>query len=475
MDGNLTVFFTNMIGTLAVILVIAAFIGGSELMTKFFGSKSNWKYSLFAGLLGGVFGIYGTMSGLQLNGAVISVRDVGPMLAGFTGGPLGGLIAGVIAGAHRFFYVFLHNDKGYLITDPGTWDSATMLVTYACIIATICIGTMCGIFARKFNQKLKKPWWALLTGVLMEIFHLSLVFLIVRTPENPHAGLDIVKAIALPFILVNAVGFTLMITMINYIERQREITLERSRLKTELEVATVIQHSLLPPITETYPGRPEIGIAASMDPAKEVGGDFYDVFFVDKDRLAFVVADVSGKGIPAALFMATSKTTIQNCVRDYPTLSEAITVANDSLCSNNTAQMFVTAWIGVLDLSTGALTFVCAGHNPPVLISDGTPEFIKRRGGFVLAGMEGIPYREQTMTLKMGDRLFLYTDGVTEAENKAHELFGEQRLADCLKTDADKAPEEIIADVKAAINAHANGAEQFDDITMLCICYLGTK
>ena len=157
MDGNLTVFFTNMIGTLAVILVIAAFIGGSELMTKFFGSKSNWKYSLFAGLLGGVFGIYGTMSGLQLNGAVISVRDVGPMLAGFTGGPLGGLIAGVIAGAHRFFYVFLHNDKGYLITDPGTWDSATMLVTYACIIATICIGTMCGIFARKFNQKLKKP------------------------------------------------------------------------------------------------------------------------------------------------------------------------------------------------------------------------------------------------------------------------------------------------------------------------------
>ncbi len=475
MDGNLTVFFTNMIGTLAVILVIAAFIGGSELMTKFFGSKSSWKYSLFAGLLGGVFGIYGTMSGLQLNGAVISVRDVGPMLAGFTGGPLGGLIAGVIAGAHRFFYVFLHTDKGYLITDPGTWDSATMLVTYACIIATICIGTMCGIFARKFNQKLKKPWWALLTGVLMEIFHLSLVILIVRPPENPNAGLDIAKAIALPFILVNAVGFTLMIAMISYIERQREITLERSRLKTELEIATVIQHSLLPPITETFPGKREIEIAASMDAAKEVGGDFYDLFFVDKDRLAFVIADVSGKGIPAALFMATSKTTIQNCVRDYPTLSEAITVANDSLCSNNTAQMFVTAWIGVLDLSSGALTFVCAGHNPPVLISDGTPEFIKRRGGFVLAGMEGIPYREQTMTLKTGDRLFLYTDGVTEAENKAHELFGEQRLADCLKTDADKAPEEIVADVKAAINAHANGAEQFDDITMLCIRYLGAN
>ena len=180
MDGNLTAFFTSMIGTLAVILVIAAFIGGSELMTKFFGSKTNWKYSLFAGLLGGIFGIYGTMSGMELNGAIISVRDIGPMLAGFTGGPLGGLIAGLIAGVHRFFYGLLHN--GYSITAPGTWDfdSAPMRVTIACISATICIGIMCGVLAQKFNKKLKKPWWALLTGIVMEIFHLSLVILIVR-------------------------------------------------------------------------------------------------------------------------------------------------------------------------------------------------------------------------------------------------------------------------------------------------------
>ena len=446
-------FFTNMIGTLAVILVIAAFIGGSEVLSKFFGSKTNWKYSLFAGLLGGIFGIYSTMSGLELNGAIISVRDIGPMLAGFTGGPLGGLLAGVIAGVHRF-----------LIGSTAT--QAARLMTYACILATVCIGVMCGFLSRKFHDKLKKPWWALLIGIVMEIFHLSLVLLIVKPFD---AALGIVKSIFLPFILVNAVGFTLMIAMISYIEKQRAIALERSRLKTELEVATVIQHSLLPPITDTYPGRQEIRLAASMDAAKEVGGDFYDLFFVDRDRLAFVIADVSGKGIPAALFMATSKTTIQNCVRDYPTLAEAVTVANDSLCRNNTAQMFVTAWIGVLDLLTGALTFVSAGHNPPVLISDGATEFIKRRSGLVLAGMEGVKYREQTMTLKKGDRLFLYTDGVTEAENQTHELFGEQRLADCLKAAADKAPDEILACVKAAIDAHANGAEQFDDITMLCI------
>lgn len=454
---DLSQFFTNMIGTLAVILVIAAFIGGSEVLTKFFGSKTNWKYSLFTGLLGGVFGIYGTMSGLELNGAIISVRDIGPMLAGFTGGPLGGLIAGVIAGIHRFLV-------------GSTATQTAQLVTYACIIATVCIGVICGVLSRAFHEKLKKPWWALTTGIVMEIFHLSLVLLIVKPFD---AALGIVKAIFLPFILVNAVGYTLIITMISYFEKQRAIMIERSRLKTELEVATVIQHSLLPPITETYPGRPEIGIAASMDPAKEVGGDFYDVFFVDKDRLALVVADVSGKGIPAALFMATSKTTIQNCVRDYPSLSEAVTVANDSLCRNNSAEMFVTAWIGVLDLLTGALTFVCAGHNPPVLISNGEPAFIKRRGGFVLGGMEGVRYREETMTLKKGDRLFLYTDGVTEAENGAHALFGEQRLKDCLQADADKTPDEIIADVKASVTAHVDGADQFDDITMLCISFPG--
>ena len=458
-SASLTQFFTNMVGTLAVILVIAAFIGGSELTGKFFGAKSNWKYSIFAGLLGGVFGIYGTMTGLELNGAIISVRDIGPMLAGFTGGPLGGLLAGVIAGVHRF-----------LVGSTATLTAR--LVTYACIAATVSIGLICGFLSRKFHEKMKKPWIALIVGIVMEVFHLSLVLVIVKPFD---AALTIVKTIALPFILVNAVGFTLMIAMIGYIEKQRAITLERSRLKTELEVATVIQRSLLPPITDSFPGRTELALAASMDPAKEVGGDFYDVFFVDKDRLAFVIADVSGKGIPAALFMANAKTTIQNCVRDFPSLSEAVVVANDSLCRNNTAEMFVTAWIGVLDIPTGTIRFVCAGHNPPVLISDGAPTFLKFRSGFVLAGMSGIPYREQTVTMKKGDRLFLYTDGVTEAENGAHELFGDARLNACLKESADKAPDAILSEVRAAIDAHANGADQFDDVTMLCIRYLGPE
>ena len=455
-SSGLSGFFTNMIGTLAVILVIASFIGGSELMNKFFGSKKSWKYSVFVGVLGGIFGMYGTMSGLQLNGAIISVRDIGPMLAGFTGGPLGGLIAGVIAGVHRFIV--------------GSTETVTaQLMTYACITATVCIGVMCGLLSRKFHARLAKPWWALLVGIVMEIFHLSLVLLIVKPFES---ALEIVKAIVFPFILVNAVGFTLMISMIEYFDRQRAITLERSRLKTELEVATVIQRSLLPPITDSFPGRKEVALAASMDPAKEVGGDFYDFFFVDRDRMVFVIADVSGKGVPAALFMANSKTTLQNCIRDFPTLSEAVMAANEGLCANNTAEMFVTAWIGVLDLTNGKLTFVCAGHNPPVLVSGGDPRLLKIRNGFVLAGMEGARYREQSIEMKPGERLFLYTDGVTEAENRSHELFGEERLLESLKNASGETPDEILADVKKAIDRHVSGAEQFDDITMLCVEYL---
>ncbi len=458
-SANITQFFTNMIGTLSVILLIAAFIGGSDVLAKLFGSQKGVKYALVMGVMGGIFGIYGTMSGIELRGAIISVRDIGPMLAGFTGGPIGGLVAGVIAGLHRF-----------LVGSRATETAVT--VTYACIIATVCIGLMCGLLSNKFRSRLIKPWWAFLIGVVMEVFHLSLVLLIVKPFD---AALDIVKTIALPFILVNALGFTLMISMIVYIEKQREITLERSRLKTELEVATVIQHSLLPPITEKYPGRSEVAIAASMDPAKEVGGDFYDVFFVDKDRLAVVVADVSGKGIPAALFMATAKTTLQNCVRDYPSLSEAVSTANESLCSNNTAEMFVTAWIGVLELTTGRLSFICAGHNPPVLVSGGKAEYIKQRSGFVLAGMEGVRYRELSLDLKKGDKLFLYTDGVTEAENSAHELLGEDRLAACLEECASATPQDTLSAAKAAIDRHVNGFEQFDDITMLCISFIGSE
>lgn len=439
------IFFSKMVGTLAVILVVAAFIGGSELLIKFTDEKRAWKYSIIAGVLGGVFGVYGNISGVSFNGAVISVRDIGPMLAGFTGGPIGGLIAGLVAGLHRLFM-------------GG-------ITAQACVVATCSIGLICGFISQKYRKIVEKPGWAVVIGSVMEAFHLSIVLAMVKPFET---ALDIVRHIAIPFILVNAIGFTMMITIITYTERQRKLTLERSRLQSELEVANVIQHSLLPVINESYPGREEIDVSAFMEAAKEVGGDFYDTFFVDKNHIAFVIGDVSGKGVPAALFMASSKIILQNCIRDIPDLSEAIGTANHVLCERNEADMFVTVWAGVLDLTTLELEYISAGHNPPVHISNGKAEFFKTKNGFVLAGMDGVKYKKYTVQLNRGDTVILYTDGIVEAETEKHELFGDDRLIACLDGKGGSSAASITELVKNSVNTFVDGNSQFDDMTLLC-------
>ncbi|MCR4615733.1 MAG: SpoIIE family protein phosphatase [Clostridiales bacterium] len=437
--------FTKLVGTLAVILVVAAFIGGSDVLSKVIKKGRTWKYSVAFGVLGGLFGIYGNISGFNLSGAVVSVRDIGPMLSGFVGGPLGGIIAGLIAGIHR-------------LTLGG-------LTAHACVVATCCIGLISGFVSLKWHETVKKPYIALLLGIVSEVLHLSIVLIMVKPFEKAY---DIVKQIAVPFILINAVGFALMVAIITYIERQKDLVVEKSRMQSELEVATVIQHSLLPTINEGYPGRKELDVSAIMETAKEVGGDFYDAFFVDQNRIAFEIGDVSGKGVPAALFMATAKMTLQNCIRDIPSLSEAVAVANNSLCARNEADMFVTLWMGVLNMQTGDMTFVSAGHNPPILVSDNAPEYLKVKNGFVLAGMEGVKYKENTIKLKKGDILFLYTDGITEANNSSEELFGEERLLECFKDAGNFSAEELLNGVKRSVGDFVGDAPQFDDLTMLC-------
>ncbi len=448
--SNMSLFFSRLIGTLAVTLLLAGCIGGSSLFEKFFGEHRRYKDVILAGILGGLFGIYGNISGVTMSGgAIVSVRDIGPMLAGFMGGPFGGLLAGAIAGVHR------------LIIGGIT--------AQACTVATCCIGLICGLISKKRHTILLKPLWAMLIGAGMELFHLGIVLVMVKPFET---AFGIVKEMIIPFVLVNAAGFALMIVIMSYIEKQRAIAIDRSRLQSELEVATVIQQSLLPLINDDYPGRKEIDADALMEPAKEVGGDFYDIFFVDKDKLAFVVGDVSGKGVPAALFMATAKTTLQNCVRDLPTLASAVEAANYALCRRNEAEMFVTLWVGVLNLETGELTYVSAGHNPPVIFSGGKAEYIKIKNGFVLAGMEGIKYKEHNMQINKGDTILLYTDGVVEAETEDHELYGEDRLLECFKPleGADSAT--IINAVKEDVDKFIAGNNQFDDLTMLCFKYI---
>ena len=257
-----------------------------------------------------------------------------------------------------------------------------------------------------------------------------------------------------------------------YISELTSVTAEKERIGAELNVATNIQASMLPRIFPPFPDRKEFEIYASMNPAKEVGGDFYDFFMVDERHLAIVVADVSGKGVPAALFMVIGKTLIKDHTQPGTDLGTVFTQVNELLCESNSEEMFITAFEGVLDLATGEFTFVNAGHETPFIARAGEPyQPHKIKAGFVLAGMEGMRYKAGSMQLLPGDKIFQYTDGVTEATNKDNELYGMERLGAVLAGNTDKTPEELLPIVKKDIDAFVGEAPQFDDITMLCLAY----
>ncbi len=249
------------------------------------------------------------------------------------------------------------------------------------------------------------------------------------------------------------------------------IAMAAARIDKELEFAKAIQYSSLPSVFPAYPNRKEFDLFAGMYTAKEVGGDFYDFYMINDNALVFSIADVSGKGIPAAMFMMRAKALIKNHIESGLELGEAFTHANNNLCENNAAEMFVTAWLGKLNLKTGLLTYVNAGHNPPLLCQDGKYEYLKSRAGFVLAGMEGVKYRSQEIQLKPGDAMFLYTDGVTEANDENSKLYGEDRLIKVVNDSADMSAADICSAVKTDVDVFVGEAEQFDDITMLCMRY----
>lgn len=253
---------------------------------------------------------------------------------------------------------------------------------------------------------------------------------------------------------------------------KRYIAEAASRIDAELQYAKDIQASALPHIEPNFIGKDEYELYACMFTAKEVGGDFYDFYYVDDNHLAITIADVSGKGIPAALFMMTSKTMLRNMIESGMPIDEAMTLANARLCENNDANMFVTVWAAIIDLQTGLMEFGNAGHNHPVIRKkDGSYEFLKSRPGMVLAGMDGVRYRRNEYQLESGDILYLYTDGVTEATNINNELFGDDRLLGSLNEayKEDITMEEVCASVKKDVDLFVDEAPQFDDITMLAL------
>ena len=255
------------------------------------------------------------------------------------------------------------------------------------------------------------------------------------------------------------------------VEKQKTLSENSARLETELKMAEQIQEGMLPSIYPPFPDRREFDIYGTMNPAREVGGDFYDFFLVDEDHLALVVADVSGKGVPAALFMMASKIILANNAMMGMSPAQVLEATNTAVCSNNPQEMFVTVWFGILEISSGILTAANAGHEYPALKKGERFALYKDKHGLVIGGLDGMKYSEYQIQLEPGDKLFLYTDGVPEATDPDLKLFGTERMLEALNRKPNAAPQVILSDVRQAVDQFVGKAEQFDDLTMLCLSY----
>ena len=260
-------------------------------------------------------------------------------------------------------------------------------------------------------------------------------------------------------------------SLVNYIEELKSTTANKERIESELRIAHNIQMGMLPKVFPAFPERDDLALSAKLIPAKEVGGDLYD-FFIKDEKLYFIVGDVSGKGIPASLVMAVTCRLFRSVVAHLDKPEEIMASLNDSLADGNESGMFCTAFLGILDLKTGKLTYCNAGHNAPLIINTNGHVMPMRVDSNLPLGMfSGYPYGGQETTLDRQMMLYMFTDGVNEAENNDNELFGDDRLVALLKQHASKMPDEIIDQTFAEVTHHANGAEQSDDITAMCLKY----
>ncbi|MBQ3281151.1 MAG: SpoIIE family protein phosphatase [Eubacterium sp.] len=381
-------------------------------------------------------------------------------------------------------------DKGYIETDPHITAMTSILDSNGDVVGILCVQRQMDAMVR-----VRQNW---LKTVLFATFVLVLIIIVVQSMflgSTLLKPIELISEEATRFAKENVVRDEKLTDVIHntdeigklagsidkmeeqvqsYIDNITQITAEKERIKTELSLATKIQADMLPNIFPAFPERTEFDIYAAMDPARAVGGDFYDFFLVDDDHLGIVIADVSGKGIPAALFMMASKIIISNYAKAGKPPAQVLTEANEAICSNNREEMFVTVWLGILELSTGRIKASNAAHEYPAIRKPGGEfELVKDKHGFVLGGLRGMKYSEYELQMEPGSRLFLYTDGIPEATSADKELFGTDRMIEALNVDPDTDPEDTITAVRKAVDGFVKDAEQFDDMTMLCMEYKG--
>jgi phosphoserine phosphatase RsbU/P len=451
--GNLAI---SLILTMSVIVLVAYLVT----RTRFFNEVLERHYTLRNRLLTilcfGALSIFGTYGGVVLpTGAIANLRDLGPLIAGLFGGPLIGLGAGLIGGIHRYF-------MGNFVAVP-------------CGLASVVAGLLGGLifYIRKGNSP--KIWQIAIIAACMELVHSGLT-LIMATPFEK--VWETTRNLTIPMMTANAIGSSIFSFIILNLVKEKKTAAEKEKLrrqlerkKVELDAARQIQLSFLP---ESTPILKEFQIGAFSLPALEVGGDYYDFIPISDGKWGLVIGDVSGKGFPAALFMAVSRTCVRANAMGDATASEAITKANRVLSQDSSSGMFITLFYSVLDLKQKKLRYVNAGHNPPIVLpgkGNGKGGSIKvlEAKGIALGVMDDIVLQEVEMDLAPDDIIVFYTDGVTEAINKQEEQFGQPRLAELISRNSHLSANALVDKIKNVIMDFTHGEPQFDDFTLFAL------
>ncbi len=439
---------------MSVIMVLAYVLTRTKAYTDIMARKKvTPERQIGMALIFGAFSIYGTLSGIDFMGAIANIRDLGPAIAGLIGGPWVGIGAGLIGGLHR-------------LTLGG-------ITCIPCAISTVLAGLAGGLIYHFRKGEFVGIAGAVVFMALMESFHMGLNLVMVKPFSRI---LPIIASLSLPMILTNTAGMGIFAFIFHNLIRERETQRTKEMIEGELSVAREIQMSIVPKIFPPFPERPELDIFAALEPAKEVGGDLFDFFLLDEDHLCFTIGDVSGKGVPASLYMAVTKTLIKAKADIKLGPHEILHLVNNELCEDNDSGMFVTVFLGILTFSTGKLVYSNGGHNIPFLCRlNGEVEALPKIPGMALGVMEDFEYIYAGTGLGAGDSLVLYTDGVTEAMNPAGELLNEQRLESILRQTGGKTAREEVGHILRSTRQFMNGANQADDITILAVKYFGPR
>ncbi|MCK9631468.1 MAG: SpoIIE family protein phosphatase [Methanoregula sp.] len=456
METNIVQSIITLFQMICVIIVFAYLFTRSRVFQEILGKKPSFTTKSLLVVIFGLLSVYGTISGVTLYGAVLNVRDLGPFIAGLCCGPWVGIGAGIIGGLYR-------------CAGGGPY-------MYTGLIAPILAGFIGGIMYLANKRDLVPTWVAVVLIALVESL-VSLIAMLVATPASQFV--TILTVVAIPMVITNIVAVFIFSTIIQNLISERKTRLEKEKLETEmarknaeLQIAAEIQRNFLP---ETLPKTEGFDIAAKSIPAKEVGGDFFDVIPLEvmpisSSRTGIMIADVSGKGVPAALFMALSRIVVRVTAMWFRKPSEVISFANPIIANNSKTGMFVTLFYGVIDKDTRTLTYVNAGHNPPIVLRKKTGEIEELTlTGMAVGALEDATYSQQEIPLAPGDVMVLYTDGITEAVNDREEMYDLPRLIETIRNNSNSSSKELADEIISSVFAFSGTTPQFDDITLMVV------